>query len=83
MKISVYTSNRIVIHCFPIKENWEILTSASRTLIKNLDKEILSHSQTKTLPLLKAGDVFISGTIPIIKYLVKSAKDSNDSALYT
>ena len=49
--------------------------------LKNLDKEILSHSQTKTLPLLKAGDVFISGTIPIIKYLVKSAKDISDGVI--
>ena len=49
--------------------------------LKQQDKEILSHSQTKTLPLLKAGDDFISGTIPIIKYLVKSAKDISDGVI--
>ena len=49
--------------------------------LKKPDKEILSHSQTKTLPLLKAGDDFISGTIPIIKYLVRSAKDISDGIL--
>ena len=49
--------------------------------LKQQDKEILSHSQTKTLPLLKAGDDFISGTIPIIKYLVGSAKDISDGVI--
>ena len=49
--------------------------------LKQQDKEILSHSQTKTLPLLKAGDDFISGTIPIIKYLVRSAKDISDGVI--
>ena len=49
--------------------------------LKKQDKEILFYSQTKTLPLLKAGDDFISGTIPIIKYLVKSAKDISDGVI--
>ena len=49
--------------------------------LKQQNKEILSHSQTKTLPLLKAGDDFISGTIPIIKYLVRSAKDISDGVI--
>ena len=33
------------------------------------NKELLSLSQTRTLPILKAGDIFLSGTLPIIKYL--------------
>jgi glutathione S-transferase len=45
------------------------------------DKEILSFSQTKNIPLLKAGDDFISGTIPIIKYLIKSSKDISDGVI--
>ena len=49
--------------------------------LKKQDKEILFYSQTKTLPLLKAGDDFISGTIPIIKYLVRSAKDISDGVI--
>jgi glutathione S-transferase len=49
--------------------------------LKKQEKEILSYSQTKTFPLLKAGDDFISGTIPIIKYLVKSAKDISDGVI--
>ena len=49
--------------------------------LKKPDKEVLFYSQTKTLPLLKAGDVFISGTLPIIKYLVKSAKDISDGVI--
>ena len=49
--------------------------------LKKQEEEILSHSQTKTLPLLKAGDDFISGTIPIIKYLVRSAKDISDGVI--
>ena len=49
--------------------------------LKKQEKEILSYSQTKTFPLLKAGDDFISGTIPIIKYLVRSAKDISDGVI--
>ena len=49
--------------------------------LKKQEGEILSRSQTKTLPLLKAGDDFISGTIPIIKYLVRSAKDISDGVI--
>ena len=45
------------------------------------DKEILSFSQTKNMPVLKAGDDFISGTIPIIKYLIKSSKDISDGVI--
>ena len=46
-----------------------------------LDKpnnELLALSQTRTLPILKAGDIFFSGTLPIIKYLIKSSKDISD-----
>ena len=49
--------------------------------LKKQEGEILSRSQTKTLPLLKAGDDFISGTIPIIQYLVRSAKDISDGVI--
>jgi glutathione S-transferase len=42
------------------------------------NKELLSLSQTRTLPILKAGDIFFSGTLPIIKYLIKSSKDISD-----
>ena len=45
------------------------------------DKEILSFSQTRNMPVLKAGDDFISGIIPIIKYLIKSSKDISDGVL--
>ena len=44
-------------------------------LLDSPNKEILSLSQTKTLPLLKSSDIFFSGTIPIIKYLIHSSKD--------
>ena len=46
--------------------------------LKTPDKEILSFIQTKHLPCLKAGDDFITGTIPIVKYLIKSSKDISD-----
>ena len=49
--------------------------------LKKPDKEILSFSPTKTFPLLKAGDDFIAGTLPIVKYLIKSAKDESDGVL--
>ena len=45
------------------------------------DKDILSFSQTRNMPSLKAGDDFISGTIPIIKYLIKSSKDISDGVI--
>ena len=48
---------------------------------KKPDKEILQYSPTKTFPLLKAGDDFISGTLPIVKYLIKSAKDDSDGVV--
>ena len=46
--------------------------------LKSIPKELLEKSQTKNLPLLQSGDDFISGTIPIIKYLIKSSKDIFD-----
>ena len=49
--------------------------------LKKPNEEILSFSQTKNLPLLKAGDDFITGTLPIIKYLIKSAKDISDGVV--
>ena len=45
------------------------------------NKEILSYSPTKTYPILKAGDDFITGCLPIVKYLIKSAKDESDGVL--
>ena len=49
--------------------------------LKKPNEEILSFSQTKNFPILKAGDDFITGTLPIIKYLIKSAKDISDGVV--
>ena len=49
--------------------------------LKNQNEKLLSYSETKTLPLLKMGDEFISGTVPIIKYLISSAKDISDGVV--
>ena len=49
--------------------------------LKKVEKEILSYSQTKNLPMLKSGDDFITGTIPLIKYLIKSSKDISDGVI--
>jgi glutathione S-transferase len=49
--------------------------------LKKPNKEILAYSQTKAFPLLKAGDDFINGALPIIKYLIKSAKDISDGVV--
>ena len=46
--------------------------------LDNQSQEIICLSETKTLPLLKASDLYFSGTLPIIKYLIKSAKDISD-----
>ena len=48
---------------------------------KKPNKEILAYSPTKTYPILKAGDDFITGTLPIVKYLIKSAKDESDGVI--
>jgi glutathione S-transferase len=48
---------------------------------KASDKKILSYTQTKNLPCLKSGDDFISGTIPIAKYLILSSKDVSDGVI--
>ena len=48
---------------------------------KKPNKEILIYSPTKTYPILKAGDLFFSGCLPIIKYLIKSAKDISDGII--
>lgn len=45
---------------------------------KKPNKDILKYSPTKTFPILKAGDDFISGALPIVKYLIKSSKDESD-----
>ena len=49
--------------------------------LKKPNKEILKYSPTKTFPILKAGDNFISGTLPIVKYLIKSVKDDSDGVI--
>ena len=49
--------------------------------LKNPNKEILKYSPTKTFPILKAGDDFITGTLPIVKYLIKSSKDDSDGVI--
>ena len=48
---------------------------------KKPNKEILAFSQTKTFPVLKSGDDFLNGTLPILKYLIKSAKDISDGVV--
>jgi glutathione S-transferase len=45
------------------------------------NKEILVFSKTKTFPVLKSGDDFVNGALPIIKYLIKSAKDISDGVV--
>ena len=48
---------------------------------KKPSKEMLNFTPTKTFPVLKSGDVFITGALPIVKYLIKSAKDDSDGVL--
>ena len=49
--------------------------------LKNPSKEILEYSPTKTLPLLKSGDDFFTGALPIVKYLIKTSKDESDGVI--
>ena len=49
--------------------------------LKKPNKKLLSFVQTKNIPVLKSGDDFITGTIPIIKYLIKSSKDISDGVV--
>jgi len=49
--------------------------------LKKVEKDILLYSQTKNIPMLKSGDDFITGTLPIIKYLIKSSKDISDGVI--
>ena len=42
------------------------------------NQALLQYSPTKTFPILKAGDDFITGALPIVKYLVKSVPDDSD-----
>jgi len=48
---------------------------------KKPNKDILKYSPTKTFPVLKAGDDFLTGTLPIVKYLIKSSKDESDGVI--
>ena len=49
--------------------------------LKKPNKEILEYCPTKTLPLLKSGDDFFTGAIPIVKYLIKTSKDESDGVI--
>lgn len=49
--------------------------------LKSPSKEILEYSPTKTLPLLKSGDDFFTGALPIVKYLIKTSKDESDGVI--
>ena len=83
--VSLETSNEVL---FLLKDDiftkFTILTTKflplppKIILLDSPNKEILSLSQTKTLPLLKSSDIFFSGTIPILKYLIHSSKDISD-----
>ena len=46
--------------------------------LHKLNKSLLQYSPTKTFPILKTGDDFITGALPIVKYLVKSVHDDSD-----
>ena len=49
--------------------------------LKKPVKEILNLSPTKTFPILKSTDDYITGVLPIIKYLIKSSKDESDGVV--
>ena len=49
--------------------------------LKKPNKEILEYCPTKTLPLLKSGDDFFTGALPIVKYLIKTSKDESDGVI--
>ena len=49
--------------------------------MKKPNKELLNFSPTKTFPILKSGDEFITGALPIVKYLIKTSKDDSDGVL--
>ena len=49
--------------------------------MKKPNKELLNFSPTKTFPLLKSGDEFITGALPIVKYLIKTSKEESDGVL--
>ena len=49
--------------------------------MKKPNKELLNFSPTKTFPLLKSGDEFITGALPIVKYLIKTSNDESDGVL--
>ena len=49
--------------------------------LKKPNKEVLKYSPTNSFPLLKTGEDFIAGTLPIVKYLIKSAKDNSDGII--
>ena len=49
--------------------------------LKKPSKDILQYSPTKTFPVFKAGDDFLTGALPIVKYLIKSSKDESDGVI--
>ena len=57
---------RIVSRFFKVSPTFEFINTMSPEVLTKL----LSYSPTKTQPLLKDGDLFISGTLPIIRYLL-------------
>ena len=40
------------------------------TFSEEVKAKLLTYSPTKTIPLLKDGDLYVSGTIPVVKYLL-------------
>ena len=48
----------------------EIVLNFIEDIPSSSTKEILKFSPTKIFPLLKEGDFFLSGTIPILKYIL-------------
>ena len=49
--------------------------------MKKPNKDVLIFSPTKTFPILKTGDDFITGALPIVRYLIKSSKDISDGVI--
>ena len=49
--------------------------------MKKPNPVILNFSPTKTFPVLKSGDDFITGALPIVRYLIKSSKDISDGVI--
>ena len=57
---------RIVSKFFKEAPSFEFINTFS----EEVKAKLLSYSPTKTIPLLKDGDLFVSGAIPVVKYLL-------------